>query len=67
MKRRSRRVVTFYEPADCARVLGVASDTVHELVDRGVLPIAARTPRGVRLCRPADVERLACARKAEAK
>jgi hypothetical protein len=55
-------VETFYETGDTASVLNVCNVRVHQLVAEGKLPIAARTPRGVRLFRPADVHRVAAER-----
>lgn len=45
--------------SDAARILALSSDMVRLLARKGALPIAARTIRGVRLFRRADVERLA--------
>jgi excisionase family DNA binding protein len=49
----------FLGPAEAARLLGVSSQTVIILADRGVLRIAAKTARGGRLFKADDVERLA--------
>jgi DNA-binding transcriptional MerR regulator len=58
----------FWESGDAARRLEVVPQTVHDLVDKGKLSVAATTPRGTRLFRPSAVERLATerAKKAEA-
>ncbi len=50
-------------PAEVARLLGVSSQTVRVLADRGALRIAAKTSRGIRLFKPDDVERLRVARE----
>ena len=49
-------------PAEVARLLGVSSQTVRVLADRGALRIAAKTSRGIRLFKSDDVERLRVAR-----
>jgi DNA-binding transcriptional MerR regulator len=46
------------EAADVARELGVTPATVRNLADAGRLPVAADTPRGVRLFEPGAVEAL---------
>jgi excisionase family DNA binding protein len=43
------------EVADVARTLNVTSATIRSLAKAGRLPIAAMTPRGVRLFRSEDV------------
>jgi DNA-binding transcriptional MerR regulator len=50
--------------ADVARILGLTTGSVRLLQQRGALPIAAKTERGIMLYRRADVERLARAREA---
>ncbi|MFY2562946.1 helix-turn-helix domain-containing protein [Corallococcus terminator] len=45
-------------PTEAGHVLGLSSDTVRVLCDKGRLP-ALRTMSGRRLVRRADVERLA--------
>ena len=47
-----------FEVADAARVLGLSSAMVRVLSERGRLPVAATTPRGVRLFDPDAVEAL---------
>lgn len=54
----------YLEPADAAGVLGITPQRVRDLARRGVLPVAATTPRGARLFRAEDVERLARERAA---
>lgn len=44
------------EVADTARILGLSGAAVKVAADRGDLPIAAMTPRGVRLFSRVDVE-----------
>lgn len=51
-------MTTFLERGDVARELNVASTTVRDLADNGVLRVAARTRRGVRLFDPRTVEAL---------
>lgn len=46
------------EVSDAGRELAVSPDRVRRLSDSGVLPVAARTPRGGRLFRAADVAAL---------
>ena len=46
------------EPTDAGHRLGLSASRVRALADEGRLPIAAKTSRGLRLFRPADVERL---------
>jgi DNA-binding transcriptional MerR regulator len=48
-----------YEAADAARRVGLTPETIKRHADDGTLPLAARTPRGTRLFRPADVDRFA--------
>lgn len=52
--------------ADVSRVLGgaLSPDGVRAASDRGELPIAYRTPSGVRLFRASDVARFQKAREA---
>ena len=52
-------IETYYEPADCGRVIGVTSAEVRRLTERGVLIPVARTIRGTRLYRKEDVLRVA--------
>jgi DNA-binding transcriptional MerR regulator len=52
------------EAADAARALNVVPATVRALARAGSLRIAATTPRGTRLFRARDVERLRRAREA---
>jgi hypothetical protein len=49
-------------PADAAQVLGLSADMVRLLARDGRLPTAARSVRGVRLFRRADVQDLAAIR-----
>lgn len=49
---------------DVAHRLHLSPAGVRLLERRGELPVAARTPRGTRLYRAADVERLAAERDA---
>lgn len=45
-----------YEVADAARLLGLSAAMVRVLSESGRLPVAATTPRGVRLFDPDAVE-----------
>ncbi len=47
-----------YEVADAARLLGLSAAMVRVLSESGRLPVAATTPRGVRLFDPDAVEAL---------
>lgn len=49
-------------PADAAKRLGVTPAAVRDMERRGVLEAAAKTERGGRLFRPADIETLRRAR-----
>jgi len=49
---------------DVARVLGVSTTRVRQLVAAGRLTPAARTPRGLLLCDPSVVSALAAQRAA---
>jgi hypothetical protein len=49
---------TLYEVADVVRETGKAGATVRAYADSGRLPVAARTPRGLRLFRYEDVQAL---------
>lgn len=57
---------TLLEAHDVARAIDRTPATVQQLTNRGVLRPAARTPRGIRLYRQADVDRLVEQRKAGA-
>jgi hypothetical protein len=46
----------FLEPSDAGRILDLTSDRIRGLALEGRLRVAARTPRGLRLFRRADVE-----------
>ncbi len=59
----SMQVQEFLEPTQAGFVLGISSAQVRKLAAEGVLPLAARTSRGVHLFRRADVERLRRARE----
>jgi DNA-binding transcriptional MerR regulator len=48
----------FLESHDVGRLLGVGPQRVTQLAEAGVIPVFGRTPRGVRLFRPMDVERV---------
>ncbi len=48
---------TLFEPADAGRLLKLTAASVVLHADAGRLKVAATTPRGVRLFRPADVQR----------
>ena len=50
------------EAADVARALRVTPAMVRVLARQGILPVAARTPRGSRLFRQADVLAVAAVR-----
>ena len=52
------------ESADAGRILNVSAGFVRQLAQRGRLRAAVITPRGVRLFRRVDVERLAAQRAA---
>jgi DNA-binding transcriptional MerR regulator len=52
------------EVMDVARALHVSPASVRRYADEGVLPVAAETPRRVRLFDAADVERLRATREA---
>ena len=54
-----------WETADVARELKVVPATVRALARAGKLRVVASTPRGVRLFKPEDVERLRSARAAK--
>lgn len=56
--------VIFLEAADVARELGLVPQSIRYLAKIGALRVAATTPRGVKLFRPADVEVLRQARQA---
>lgn len=56
----------FALPMDAARILNCSKGTVHALVDRGELPSAGRTVRGVRVLRLEDVEKYAQRKRADA-
>jgi signal transduction histidine kinase len=58
--------VDLLSPADAAQVLGLSVDMVRVLARDGRLPTAARSVRGVRLFRRADVEELASERAGQA-
>lgn len=58
MQNASRSIQELLEPCDAARLLGLMPSSIHRLTERGELPLAARTPRGTRLYRQDDVERL---------
>lgn len=49
---------------EAALLLGVATQTVYDLIKRGSLPLAATTEGGMYLLRRADVERVAAERAA---
>ncbi len=51
-------------PGQVAYELKVSTARVHQLADRGTLPVAARTVDGWRLFRATDVARLAAERAA---
>ena len=53
----------FMTSGEVARVLGVSNQHVHQLAVGGLLPVAIRTGKGMRLFRVTDVERLAKERK----
>ncbi len=53
-----RPAASFLEPGEAARRLGVSVERVRQLAAAGLLPVAARTGRGVRLFQRAAVERL---------
>lgn len=44
---------------DAGRILGVTAQAVHQMVRRGVLPVAGATESGIRLFRREDVHELA--------
>jgi len=50
--------MTLYEVLDVAKLLGLSPASVRRLADEGKLRIRAITPRGQRLFRPEDAERL---------
>jgi hypothetical protein len=56
------RAEELLSPADAATVLSLSADMVRLLARGGRLPVAARSTRGVRLFRRADVEELAAER-----
>jgi DNA-binding transcriptional MerR regulator len=56
--------VIYLEAADVARELGLVPQSIRHLAKIGALRVAATTPRGVKLFRPADVEVLKHARRA---
>jgi predicted site-specific integrase-resolvase len=51
------------ESADVARLRGVTPATVRRDASRGLIPVAAITPKGTRLFRREDAERYAAARR----
>ncbi len=54
-----------FEVQDVAKALGgIGPGSVRRYCADGLLPVAARTPRGVRLFRPADVEKFRKTREA---
>ncbi len=53
-----------WEAQDAARRLDLSADSVRALERAGALPVAARTPRGVRLFDPAAVKHLSEERSA---
>lgn len=53
------------ESGDACHILHVGWRTLNRLAERGRLPVAARTPRGTRLFRRADVESLKRTREKE--
>lgn len=53
----------FLEPADAGRLVGLTGAGLNAAADRGHLPIAARTTRGTRLYRLADVQAFATRRR----
>jgi DNA-binding transcriptional MerR regulator len=55
---------TLLEPADVGRALDVTSAQIRRLTDQGHLVPVARTVRGTRLYRRADVDRLVESRRA---
>ena len=55
MQETETNTALLFEPADCGRILGITSVAVHKT--RDLVPVA-RTPRGTRLYRPEDVERV---------
>ena len=58
------RMLEFIETGDVARIIERSPARVVQLSDAGLLPIAARTERGVRLFRREDIERFLAARVA---
>jgi hypothetical protein len=58
--------IEFLEPADAARITGLTPAGINAAADQGRLPIAARTRRGTRLYRLADVEAFGARRSAPA-
>lgn len=56
----------FWEVADCSRALGVTPSSIRLYVRKNQLIPAAKTPRGVCLFRPSDVQVFQEARKARA-
>ncbi len=53
----------YLEPAAAGRVAGLTGAGINAAADKGHLPIAARTTRGTRLYRLADVEAFATRRR----
>jgi DNA-binding transcriptional MerR regulator len=58
---------TLYENSDVAKELDLTPFYIGLLADKGILPIFARTRRGVRLYRAEDVHRLKKDREAASK
>lgn len=54
-----------WEVLDVAKLLGVSSASVRRLADEGKLKVRAMTPRGQRLFRREDAERLRRERASE--
>lgn len=54
----------FLQPGETARVLGISTTWLRALVDRGALPVAARTRHGTMLFDPQVVEKFSRDREA---
>lgn len=61
MERREAPVL-FHTPATAAKVLNVSRNRVLQMLDEGVMPLAATTTTGRKLLDPADVQELALRR-----
>ncbi len=55
-------MLTYLATSDVAKALGLTTNAIRSITQRGGLRVAAKTERGIQLFRRIDVERLAAKR-----